>query len=226
MALCPTAKDNGKERQAVADKETATVAHKDAGRISVELEETEEGAEQGDKQIKELLVPGHISQDSQGHNGNGRDTAGEAVKAIKQIDGIGDPDNPQHRKGDGQPAKMKIAAAEQIAKVRQRDITDEHRGQGSQDLPEQFPARLQTDKIVIKAGGKDDHSAGEKATHRTGDLAEQENREEHCQEDGNAGQAGNFTAVDLARVGDIDFIEGDRQMGDGRNQNQDNKESG
>ena len=137
------------------DEEAAGVAHEDRGRVEVVDEEAEEGADDdgGERRAFRIAVRDVEHQPEPG--GERSDAGGQPVHVVEEVDGVGDPDDPDQRQDD---VERRVAGKAQL-----QAETGERRG--DDNLGDELRLRLERPGVVDGPDGEQGQPAGEQQEH-------------------------------------------------------------
>ena len=83
-----------------AQRQRARIAHEDAGRMEVETQEADAGAQQNDRKHRRGKRVGNHAQHEDGDGRNGGDARRKAIQAVDQVDDVGKGHQVEHRDGE------------------------------------------------------------------------------------------------------------------------------
>ena len=188
------AQPDADRRQHEAEEQAAGVAHKDMARLEVVVEEAQARPGQRQRQGSQQPLAAHQAQQEEEKGGPARDSAGQTVHIVHQIERVGDADHPQHRHRHIQWRVMQ--------EMDTRAEGDHQRG--SHRLAEQLGERLHAPAVVPQSDQRGDRGPGDQAAELL-DKAEIEHQQgQHkAQPDGRATQQRHGISVDFAGVGRV-----------------------
>ena len=121
-----------------------------------------------------------------------KDTDGQPIETVNEVDGVRDGDDPDDRDRDGQPAEVQIRRLGEDVRVRDEldpaAVPDRDARRG--DLHEQLRQRLERHDIVQHAEDHDHDRAEQDALHLPVDLREDEHGEQERQKNGQTAHPG------------------------------------
>ena len=199
--------DDAEASQEEANGNAAAIAHKDGGVGEVIGEKTEEGAEEGDSDEGQGVVASEQGAQEGGGGGEEANTYGEAIEAIDEVEGIGAGDEPKHGEGEGPPGGGEGVTGDGV------DLDIGIKGKdGGEDLTDELHPGFQAEEVIEETGGEGDENGGQESPH-TGKgggngarapkrrIEKDEERDRVTAEDGDTAGAGNWSQVDLTRIG-------------------------
>ena len=189
-------------RQDITQEGGAGVAHEDLGGVHVVGQKADTPAGQGGHEQGHVPLADHQGDDQQRHGADGGDTAGQAVQAVDQVDGVGDGNDPQHRHRDGQPAQVPVQIGRKDVGIGQGldDVARQHRHQGGTDLDQKLQLSAQSIDIVKNTQHYDDGGAQQHSPHLGVQIQEEQYAEQEAQVNGKASHPGNRMIVHPAVV--------------------------
>ena len=126
-----------RRRHQQPEQQRARVAHEDPRRVEVVGQEAEADAEHDDgheradvglRQQPELVEALAVEEERAGRDGD--DAGGETVEAVDEVDGVGQPDEPQHRHERSQVLADRHHVEERDPEVEHRDAEVGEHGAG------------------------------------------------------------------------------------------------
>lgn len=86
--------EEGQNSDHVAKEKGAGVSHKDVGRVKIVYKKAKCASDANESERKYEEVSMKESHEADGGKGNGRDTGGQTVQSVDQVDGVRDADDP------------------------------------------------------------------------------------------------------------------------------------
>jgi hypothetical protein len=208
---------HGGRRQDEPQEHAAGVAHEDRRRVEVVEQEPDDRASQGRREQHHQGM-GALERDQEGRDHRDqRDTSGQAVEAIDEVHGVDDADDPEEGERQIGPAEVDRLAEGVGQHVEPEPQREQQPGHG--ELHRELLPGVGPPQIVVEAEQRDDDSAGkqtdhvralghEHAAHAAVKQQEPDHRRVKCDHDGDAAQARDRVAVNLAgRPGVIERAE-------------------
>ena len=199
--------DDGDARKHEAEEHTPRVAHKDARRVEVVVEEAHRRSREcngnhGDG--RNALLHGDEEDRQRRDGGYPRR---QPVQSVDEVDGIRQPNDPENRRRNRKELKVDIVAERVGDDINAYIESDDDHGRRN-DLPEQLHLCRQVAVVIDDADGDDDRAAdheSDKTRHVLGCKVDEgeldENRHHERRIDADAADARDGAHVHLARIG-------------------------
>jgi hypothetical protein len=138
--------------------QTAGIAQYDFGRREIEKKESQRASRQNDRKERSPEDISFQIYENQGQAGEENHAAGQAVHAVDQVDGIGDPHDPEYCQDDGE--LMQFQKTANALDLKPGEIEDD----GDQALRRQLEFRGAVIDVVINS--QDEHQAHSQRQHQ------------------------------------------------------------
>lgn len=159
----------GEHRQTEAQEQRSRIPHENLGRVEIEVQKSDDGAEK-----QETQHGNHHVAHQQGHHEDGADRdagyAGrQAVETVDEVNGVRYADNPNDGQRNGNPVFQRriVISKRNIYKVH-FNIESEHDHARSNDLAEQLHLGRQLEAVVERADQHDQRSAQQECLNKVG----------------------------------------------------------
>ena len=214
--------DDSEHRDTEAEKLTARVAHEQARRKGIETQEAENRAEQGSEFDQHRGVAGTVGKQQQAAHREQCDAARQAVETVGQVHGVGDAHQHEHR--ERQRHQRRELAARQEGHALNEHAAKHGDDQRREHLPQQLEPIIQVETVVKHAEHGQQRGSGQKGAKIGPQRHPDEHRHQKADEDSDAANARDATAVHLASTARVQQTQRTGDAHQRRNQRHDQKQ--
>lgn len=152
--------EHRQRRESEAEEQRARVSHEDFRGMEVEVQESDDAAEQHRGQHDDGEVAHDDTHHEDGADRDAGDARGEAVEAVDQVDRVRDADDPEDRERHADPFAQRLhRIPERNVQQVDLDVKAEYDDARSGDLHEQLQLGGQVELVVERAEEHDERAA-------------------------------------------------------------------
>lgn len=156
--------EHGQHRQAETEEQRARVAHENLGRMKIEHQESQNAAQQHDREQNDGAVAHNDAHAHDAGDGDGGHAGGKPVQPVDQVDRVGHADDPENRQRNADPLRQRLhGRPERDVDEVHFNIEAEHDDAGHADLNQEFELGVQVEPVVQRAHQHNQRASGEQS---------------------------------------------------------------